>query len=134
MNYLIDTNIISELVRPRPNVHVIRWADTVIHCAMSVISLEELEFGLAWKPRTTLKQWLDDFLVEHIELLPITPVIARQAGKLRGLLQATGRTCQQADMLIAATASTHGLTLVTRNVKNFRGTGVAILNPFAGLI
>jgi predicted nucleic acid-binding protein len=64
--------------------------------------------------------------------LPITSDIARRAGELRGQLQANGQTRTQADMLIAATAQIHALTIITRNVRDFDGCGIGVLNPFTG--
>jgi len=64
------------------------------------------------------------------EVVPVTKEIARRAGELRGELSRRGITRLQADMLIAATAQLHGLTLVTRNVRDFAECGVPLLNPF----
>ena len=66
-----------------------------------------------------------------ISPIPITEAIARRSGALRGQLRARGQTRTQADMLIAATALEHDLTLVTRNVRDFVGCGVVLLDPFA---
>jgi len=63
-------------------------------------------------------------------VLDITPAVARRAGELRAFLQASGQVRTQADMLIAASAQVHGLTLVTRNTRDFDGCGIAVLNPF----
>jgi len=67
----------------------------------------------------------------HSIILPIIEAIARQAGELRGKLQTEGKVRTQADILIAATAKIYGLTLVTRNVKDFQGCNLTILDPFA---
>ena len=84
--------------------------------------------GLSWHPTARLLAWFDAFVQRH-EVLPVTTDVARCAGALRGQLR--GQTRTQADMLIAATAQIHALTIVTRNVRDFDGCGVAVLNPFA---
>ncbi len=132
MNCLVDTNILSELARPNANAGIRAWAATVTRAAVSVITVEELHFGLAWKPHPRVEAWLAAFLEEDCDVLPVTGVIARRAGELRGSLQRRGLPRHQADMLIAATASIHGLTLVTRNTRDFEGCGIALLDPFAG--
>jgi toxin FitB len=66
-----------------------------------------------------------------VEILPVNKQIARRAGALRGQFQSNGIVRTQADLLIAATASEHGFTVVTRNIKDFEGCGVAVLNPFS---
>lgn len=131
MSYLADTNVVGDLTRPRPNPGVLTWAGQIRSVSLSVVSLEEIRFGLAWKPNPTVVEWFDRFLTEHCEILPVTAEIARRAGDLRGRLQAQGRPRSQADMLIAATAGTHGLTLVTRNQADFEGCGITVLNPFS---
>jgi predicted nucleic acid-binding protein len=69
--------------------------------------------------------------VRH-EVLPLTPDIAERAGRLRGEFSLKGIVRSQSDMLIAATAQAHNLTLVTRNVRDFDGCGIALLDPFTG--
>ena len=96
---------------------------------ISVITVDEIMVGLTWRPTARLLAWFDAFLLRH-EVLPVTPHIARRAGELRGQLLARGQTRSQADMLIAATAQIHALTIVTRNVRDFDGCGVGVLNPF----
>lgn len=68
--------------------------------------------------------------VDRCRVFPITEAVARCAGTLRGQLRAAGETRTQADMLIAATAQVHQLELATRNVRDFRGCGLALLDPF----
>lgn len=130
MSFLLDTNIISELARQRPDAGVAAWARTVTRVAISCVSVEELQFGLSWKPNARIEQWLDRFLSVHCDVIEVTAPIARCAGRLRGDLQARGHTRTQADMLIAATALMSGLTLVTRNTSDFTGCSVTLLNPF----
>jgi len=130
VTFLADTNIIGELARPRPNPGVLLWAGQVLELSLSVITLEEIRYGLAWKPSEKIDAWFERFLEEHCRLLPISDEVARRAGDLRGRFRANGETRSQADMLIAATAASHALTLVTRNAGDFKGCGVTVLNPF----
>lgn len=127
---LCDTNVLSELARPEPNPGALAWADGVPTIALSVITLDELYFGLAWRPIPKISAWLEDFL-ESCQVLPLTTEIARVSGHLRGTLRARGIQRTQADMMIAATAKVHGLTVVTRNVQDFEGCGVPVLDPFS---
>ena len=127
---LCDTNIISELARPQPNNSVWKWANQHRHIQLSSITVDELYFGLSWKPNPRIRLWLDSFIEDFCTILPVTAKIARLSGEMRGNLQIQGQTRTQADMLIAATAAVHDLTLVTRNVKDFELCGVKILNPF----
>lgn len=128
---LCDTNIISELARPRPNAGVWTWASQHQHIQISSITLDELYFGLSWKPNPRIHLWLDGFLADYCTVLPVTDKIARYAGEIRGSLQAKGQSRTQADMLIAATAAVHNLTLVTRNERDFLSCGVVVINPFS---
>jgi toxin FitB len=131
INYLVDTNILSELARKTPDPGVQSWASNVRKCALSVITIEELLYGLTWRPNVRVHEWLDHFIENYVEILPVNEQIARRAGALRGQFQSNGIVRTQADLLIAATASEHGFTVVTRNIKDFEGCGVAVLNPFS---
>ncbi len=130
MSFLVDTNVLSELARRKVNPGVSRWAQSQFWVHLSAVTVEEVLFGLAWKQNARLLEWFERFLAERVDLLPVTGEIARASGWMRGRLQASGKTREQADMLIAGTASVHGLTLVTRNVSDFEQCGVALLNPF----
>lgn len=128
---LSDTNVISELMRPAPDAGVEAWAAQQAGLCVSVITIEELVFGLRRRGSGRLVAWFDRF-VEQVQVLDITAPVARRAGEMRAALQNHGQARTQADMLIAATAQIHGLTLVTRNTRDFDGCGVAVLNPFNG--
>jgi predicted nucleic acid-binding protein len=129
---LADTNVISELVKTTPDAQVMRWLQTVQRIAISAVTLEEAHFGLAWQPNNR-KLALFNALVERLHAVyPITPAIAQRGGVLRGQFQAQGITRSAPDMLIAATAIEHQLVLATRNVRDFIGCGVQIVNPFDG--
>ena len=127
---LADTNVISEFVKSTPDAQVMRWLQSVQLMAISAVTLEEAHFGLAWQPNTR-KLALFNALVERMHTVyPITPVIAQRGGALRGQFQAQGITRSTPDMLIAATAIEHQLVLATRNVRDFLGCGVQVVNPF----
>lgn len=129
MSYLFDTNVISELSRREPNPGAADWATRVAVHLASAISVDEIRFGIARTGSLRLKAWADEYFARH-QVLPVTPDIAQRAGEMRGRFARAGISRQQADMLIAATAQAHGLTLVTRNTKDFEGCGIALLNPF----
>lgn len=129
-SFLIDTNILSEFVRKRPDPGVLQWAREVRRVAVSVATLEEVYFGLSWKPNPRVRLWLEGFLDTNCEILPVTPEIAKRSGEIRGQFQARGQTRSTADMIIASTAQEHDLTLVTRNVRDFAECGILLLNPF----
>lgn len=132
-NYLLDTNVISELARKTPNSSVLEFFETIDEIAMSVITLEEIEFGIERLPtsqRKTLLKWWSNLLSLPPIVFPIDERIAKLAGQLRARQEVKGRSKSQADMLIAATAISNGLILVTRNTKDFYELGVSVLNPF----
>ncbi|RZM82120.1 type II toxin-antitoxin system VapC family toxin [Leptolyngbya iicbica] len=131
MTLLCDTNVISELCKPQPDSGVIAWSAEITTIAISVITLEEIIYGLSAKPNARIQGWFQEFLTTYCQVLPITPEIAQRAGELRGNLRTQGRPRTQADMLIAATAHVHHLTLVTRNTRDFEHCDVQILNPFS---
>jgi predicted nucleic acid-binding protein len=127
---LIDTNILSELMRREPDPRVILWAGGQPSFFVSVITLEELIFGLTQKSLAMKRQWLDEFLACQCRVLPVTPAIALGSGTLRGALAAKGSTRHPSDMLIAATALLHKLPLATRNTAEFENCGITLINPF----
>jgi predicted nucleic acid-binding protein len=130
---LVDTNVVSELARPRPNARVVARLSEQSRIHLSVITLEDLAFGVArvsGGARTRLAAWLDALIAARPTLLDVTPAIARASGELRAARETSGRRVAMADMLIAATALAHGLTLVTRNVRDFESCGVTLLDPF----
>jgi predicted nucleic acid-binding protein len=98
--------------------------------AVSAVTVDEIYFGLTWRPKERILVWFEGFLEDSCEVLPVTEAIAQCSGKLRGDLQRRGIVRGQGDMLIAATAQVHQLTLVTRNVRHFEGCEILLFNPF----
>lgn len=128
--HLADTNVISEFVKKSPNPKVMHWLRSVEFLAISAVTIEEAHFGLAWHPDAR-KLSLFNALVGRMHVVyPITEPIAQRAGVLRGQFQAQGITRSTPDMLIAATAQEHQLIIATRNVRDFLGCGVQLVNPF----
>ncbi|NEO94719.1 MAG: type II toxin-antitoxin system VapC family toxin [Moorea sp. SIO3G5] len=112
------------------NSGVLAWSAEVSSVTLSVITLEEIFYGLASKPNQRIQAWFEGFIQNYCHILPITPEIAKLSGELRGKLRTQGKPRSQADMLIAATAQSHQLTLVTRNLRDFEDCGISLLNPF----
>ena len=136
--YLLDTNLISELTKPAPSPNVTAWlsAQQETPLFLSVITIGEIRQGIARLPdskrKTTLSAWLNDgLLVEYAQyILPIDLDVVSVWGALTARMIAQGRTMQTMDSFIAATAQTHRLTLVTRNVSDFVDVGVGLVNPW----
>jgi toxin FitB len=136
--FLLDTNVPSELTRPKSDPQVEKWladADDE-QLFFSVVSLGEIFKGLTILPeskrRQQLQRRLDDTLRPWFEgrILPVSEPIAERWGILAGECQLKGRPLKVADGLIAATALEHGLTVVTRNVKDFSDLNVRVFNPW----
>lgn len=128
--YLFDTNIISELFRREPNAGVIAFTAQIRQTRISTITLEEIFFGLSANPRPRILKRFKVFVTKQCIVLPVNAETARRSGELRGQLRTKGSNRTQADMLIAATAQQHNLTLVTRNLKDFERCDISIINPF----
>jgi predicted nucleic acid-binding protein len=136
--FLLDTNIPSELIRARPEPRVENWvyAQGEQSLYLSVVSIGELRRGFIMLPagmrRIQLERWFEKELLPrfHGRILPVTHAIAERWGILDGECQLRGTPVNTGDGMIAATALEHGLTVVTRNVKDFAGLGVAVLNPW----
>lgn len=118
------------MIRPAANAGVVVWEAHQDRISVSAVTIEEMTFGFRVKPQPALERRLTAALHSRVDVLPVTEEIARRAGELRGERRLAGRTNTMADMLIAATAAMHGMTLVTRNVRDFEGCGVKLENPF----
>ncbi len=129
-SYLCDTNVISELMRRKPHASVAAWLSKRERISLSVVTVEEIFFGLERRKLSAKRAWFDCFLSTKCEVLPIDLRIAEHAGRLRGELSAKGLSRAQADIFIAATAAVNGLIVVTRNTRDFENTAVSVLDPF----
>ncbi len=137
-DYLLDTNIPSEFSRDRPELRVVQRlkAQSVATLFLSGVTIGEIRNGLVVLPqgrrRTELETWFHTDLLNWFRgrVLPVTHSIADRWGVLEGLCQLKGTPLNTAGGMIAATALEHDLTVVTRNVKDFAGLGVAIFNPW----
>ncbi len=135
MSYLLDTCIISELTRQKPNRRVVQWFDNVADSALylSVLSLGEIRNGIERLQKGERKErlvlWLEQELPAWFEdrLLPIGAEVADRWGRL---LAESGRSVPAIDSLLAATAIHHDLRLVTRNVSDFPFSGLTVINPW----
>jgi len=138
MNFLLDTNAVSEWVKPRPNPGLMHWIESADEdrVFLSVISLAELRYGVERLPggarRSRLEQWLRNELPLRFDgrILPVDPNVAEAWGKTVSRSEAMGRPIGAMDAFLAATAETHRLTLVTRNVSDFQ-TLKAVVNPWS---
>jgi toxin FitB len=139
MNFLLDTNVLSEQMKPRPDPHVSRWlATTAEDCLFfSVVTLTELRYGAArmaaGSRRKRLEDWLDNELTMRFEgrIISVDIAIADACGRLAARSEAAGRSIEPRDAFIAATAEVHGLTLVTRDVSDFQPALKSIFNPWS---
>ena len=91
MRFLFDTNILSELARPRPHSSVLSFASSLSQITLSVITVEEIFYGLAAKPNLRIQGWFEMFVETNCLVLPVTEAIAKQSGELRGKLTSTGK-------------------------------------------
>ncbi len=138
MSYLLDTNVISELVAPHPDLGVTNWVESLDpeSVFLSVITIGELKRGIEKLSNSHRKKRLDDWLTgdllirfgEHI--LPIDVPVILTWGALVARMEAKGKPIAAIDSLIAATAEESGITLVTRNVRHFEATGISLFNPW----
>lgn len=139
MKVLLDTNVLSEVARPRPDAGVIRFLHEADEdrLAVSAITIAEISRGVALLPdgrrRRELDAWLaDDLLVRFGQrLLSVDAAVALTWGEMMGRMRAAGRALPVMDGFIAATAVVHELTLVTRNERDFAGLGLSVINPWS---
>jgi toxin FitB len=138
VNFLLDTNIVSEWTMPRPDPGVVTWLaeadeDRVF---ISVLTLAELRHGIERMPdgarRARLDAWLSEQMKPRFEarILPVDEATADIWGRVMARGQQAGRPVGTMDGFIAATAERHDLTLVTRNIADFSALGLRLINPW----
>ena len=136
--YLLDTDLVSELIKPRPKKSVIDWVENCDEESLflSVITVGELQKGVSKLPdsrrKRTLQSWLERDIRQRFEkrILDITPEVIIAWGKLQAETELNGQKLPVTDSLIAATAQIHNMTVVTRNVSDMERCGVEVLNPW----
>ena len=141
MTFLLDTNVVSEWRRPCPDPGVIRWLEEFNddQCFISVVTIAELRHGIIRMAqglrRRQLDLWVTEELISRFEtrILSVDLAVAATWGHVVARTQAQGRSIEPMDAFIAATAECHGLTLVTRNVKDFEFLGIRVFNPWSEL-
>jgi predicted nucleic acid-binding protein len=136
--FLLDTNIISELVKPRPEPRLVAWTDATDEnlLYLSVLTFGEIRKGITALPRSARRAELEAWLESDLRLrfskrvLSIDEAIADRWGVLAGQARQGGSPLPVIDGLLAATALHHNLTLVTRNTSDLAGTGTPLFSPW----
>jgi predicted nucleic acid-binding protein len=138
VNYLLDTCLLSELRKPKPDIGVVEWISDIEESRLyiSVLSLGEIQKGVAklenGRRKHALQHWLDHDLLLRFEgrILSLDLDMALEWGLLSASNERKGTPTPVVDALLAVTAITHNFTLVTRNHKDFAALPVKILNPW----
>lgn len=140
MLYLLDTNVVSEPSRPRPDPRVLTWIVETRRedKAVSTITFGEIEQGIALlspgRRRWELSRWFEEEVPEQFaeHVIPVDVSIAREWGRIAVMARRAGRGISFEDGLLLATATIHNLVLVTRNERDFRWHYVHVLHPWNG--
>ncbi len=138
MSFLLDTNVVSEWVRPQPNSGVVSWLASVDEdrVFISVVTLTELRYGIermiAGRRRKRLEDWLAGELLARFDgrILAVDQTVADISGRFVARSEAAGRPMEAIDAFLAATAEVHRLTLVTRNQSDFKAVLKSTVNPW----
>ena len=138
MRLLLDTNVLSEVTKPRPNEDVLTWLHELDEdrTFISIVSIAEIRRGVALmdkgRKQEALDKWLTDDLPQRFEnrIIPVEGLVARAWGDLMALAKRSGRGLASMDGMIAATAVAHHFSLATRNTKDFEGLGINIIDPW----
>ncbi len=132
--YLLDTNVVSELRKPRPHGGVLAWLASLddAQLCLSAVTLGEIQAGIEWtrEQDPAKAQALEAWLALVASAYNVLPMDAAAFMAWARLMHRKSNTLYE-DAMIAATAQVHGLTVATRNVADFRALGSAVFNPFA---
>jgi predicted nucleic acid-binding protein len=139
VSYLLDTCVLSELVRPAPDPGVVKWARAhdELEMYISVLTIGELTRGVEKlgksRRKEQLRRWLEHDLSERFKgrVLPVDSSVAAAWGAMTAAAERVGVTVPAVDGLIAATAAVAGLAVVTLNVADMQATGVRLVNPWS---
>jgi predicted nucleic acid-binding protein len=140
MRFLLDTNVLSEGARPRPDPGMVAWleAHSPLDMATSALTFGEIRKGVdllvPGARRTRLEAWISTDLPRQFagRVLPVDEAVAVTWGRMVAEAQRRGRHLPLVDGLLLATAAVHSLTLVTRNERDCADRGVPVLNPWTG--
>jgi len=138
MSFLLDTNVVSEWMKPQPNPGVVTWLANVDEdrVFISVVTLTEVRYGIERMPtgsrRRRLENWLQQELPARFDgrILPVDEAVADASGRVAARSEAAGRPMEAIDAFVAATAEVHQLMLVTRNQSDFRAVLKTTMNPW----
>ncbi|ETR70184.1 MAG: PilT protein domain-containing protein [Candidatus Magnetoglobus multicellularis str. Araruama] len=138
MNFLLDTCVISELIKPQQNKKVIDWINSCSEGTLflSSLTIGEIQKGISKLPvskkKSKLQNWLAQSLFERFErkILPIDYIVAQKWGEILSSSEKKGFRLPAIDSLIAATAIVNNMTLVTRNINDMVYSGVSLYNPW----
>ena len=140
--WLLDTNVVSELRKQRPDDNVKAWSDaqTADNLFLSSVTLAEIRYGIETQPdpvfRIELTSWLDHQLRPWFagRILPVDEEVILEWRRMVARGRQRSMTFSQPDLFIAATASVHSLVVCTRNEGDFRAAEVPVLNPWKGRV
>lgn len=137
--WLLDTNVVSELRKARPDRRVKAWSDAQAADSffLSSVTLAEIRFGIECQADSVLREELEVWLAHRLRpwfggrILPLDEEVILEWRRMVERGRARKITFSQPDLFIAATAQVHALTVCTRNERDFRGTDVQVFNPWS---
>lgn len=138
MKYLLDTCVVSELSKPKPNSKVVSWITSheEDNFYLSSITIGEIQRGISRLPesekKTRLQEWLDDELINRFggRIVGIGLNESKEWGRIQALAEKSGKKMPVFDGLIAAIGLVHGMAVVTRNENDMTASGVSMVNPW----
>jgi len=138
MKYLLDTCVISEVVKPHPNDHVISWlqSQSEADLYLSVLTFGEIEKGIEKSSNSArkkrLKLWVEDDLKKRFEgrIIPIDLAVATRWGEIQGIAELAGKPMASIDGLIAVSGLVHHCVVVSRNISDMQQSTAELLNPW----